>query len=132
MLFKYFGTSSDDSGSGGPLSIYYYLALFSPEVLETFGNAFLTPFVLIATGVTIAPKFKFATGIVLAFVMGVAYGWAATVIAEEISDGLYTSERWLQLAITILLCVSGVITGLFQARKAERISAIEAKVGPSF
>ena len=85
MLIQHFGTSFDTSGRGSPLSFYYYLAMLSPEVLETFGNAFFTPFVLITAGANIAPQFKFPTGIGLAVALGVVYGVAATAIAEDIS-----------------------------------------------
>lgn len=122
MLIQHFGTSSDDSGSGSPLSIYYYLAAIPPDVLEYFGRAFFAPFVLIVAGASIAPRFKFQTGIALAIAIGFLYGVAATMIASDISDGLYTPERWLHLGITILLAISGIAAGLFQANKAERPS----------
>ena len=118
MLIQHLGTSTDDSGSGSPLSTYYYLAALTPEVLEYFGNAFFTPIVFIAAGANIAPKFKFATGIGLALALGVFYGAVSTQIAEEIADGLYTPERWLRLAVTLCLWVAGVAVGLVQARNA--------------
>jgi hypothetical protein len=120
MFIQHLGTSSDDSGSGSPLSLWYYLAKIDPEELELFGNAFVTPFFLISVGARIAPKFRFLTGIALAVALGVFYGVAATSILDDISGGLYTPERWLRLAITICLQVGGVIAGLFQARKGEK------------
>lgn len=120
MLIGHLGTSSDDSGSGSPLSLWYYLAKIDPEVLELFGNAIITPIVLISVGARIAPKFKFFTGIALAVVLGVFYGVAATSVADDISDGLYTSERRLRLAITVCLQIGGVFAGLFLARKVEK------------
>jgi len=45
---------------------------------------------------------------------------AATSVADDISDGLYTSERWLRLAITVCLQIGGVFAGLFLARKVEK------------
>jgi hypothetical protein len=120
MLVQHLGTSSDDSGSGSPLSLWYYLAKIEPEALELFGNALVAPFVLISVGARIAPKFRFFTGIALAVTLGVFYGVAATYIAGDISDGLYTPERWLRLAITVCLQIGGVVTGLFQARKVEK------------
>ncbi|MBK8114664.1 MAG: hypothetical protein IPK44_09090 [Candidatus Accumulibacter sp.] len=122
MLIEHLGTSTDDSGSGSPLSLWYYLAKIDPEVLELFGNAFFAPIVLISVGARIAPKFKFFTGIALAVALGVFYGVAATSIADDISEGLYTPERWLRLAITVCLQIGGVIAGLFLARKVERKS----------
>ncbi|BBP02776.1 hypothetical protein TPL01_02080 [Sulfuriferula plumbiphila] len=126
MLIQYLGTSSDDSGSGSALSVYYYLAALPPEVLQYFGNAFFTPFVVITAGANIAPKFKFPTGIALAIALGVVYGVVATIIVGEISNGLYTPERLLRLGITVFLCVGGIAAGLFQARKAERQAITQA------
>jgi uncharacterized membrane protein len=124
LLIQHFGTSSDDSGSGSPLSLYYYLAALPPEVLEYFGRAFFAPFVLIAAGANIAPKFKFQTGIALAIAMGFLYGVGATMIADDISNGLYTPERWLRLGISVLLYIAGIAVGLFQARKLEKQTTV--------
>jgi hypothetical protein len=120
MLVGHLGTSSDDSGSGSLLSLWHYLANIDPEVLEFFGNAIFTPLVLISVGARIAPKFKFFTGIALAIALGVFYGMAATSIADDISEGLYTPERWLRLAITVCLQIGGVIIGLLVARMMEK------------
>jgi len=120
MLIQHLGTDSDDSGSGSPLSLYYYLAAIPPEVLEYFGRAFFAPFVAISSGAHIAPNYKFPTAIALAIGFGIFYGWAATMIANDISSGLYTGGRWLRLAITIFLCIAGLATGLFQARKYDK------------
>lgn len=95
-------------------------ALLSPQTLELFAHAFFTPFVLIAVGSRIAPKFKFSTGIALAVLLGVFYGWGATVVVGEIQQGLYTPTRWLRLGITVLLCIAGLRAGLLQARKVEQ------------
>lgn len=122
MLIQYFGTSTDDSGSGSPLSIYYYFAAIPPEELEYFGRAFFSPFVLIAAGANIAPKHRFPTGIALAVALGVFFGVAATIISNEISDGLYTPDRWLNLAITVSLLSMGVASGLYMAHKSEKPS----------
>jgi hypothetical protein len=122
MLIQYFGTSTDDSGSGSPFSFYYYLAAIPPDVLENFGRAFFAPFAFITAGANIAPKFKFPTGIALAVALGVIYGVGATIIADEITGGLYTPERWLRLGISLLLYIAGIAVGLFQAHKAEHQS----------
>ena len=123
MLIRHFGTSADDTGSGSPLSLYYYLAAIPPDVLENLGRAFLSPFVFIVAGGSIAPKFKFQTGIVLAIGLGFLYGVGATMIADDISNGLYTPERWLILGITTLLSIAGMAVGLFQVREVDRRSA---------
>jgi uncharacterized membrane protein len=120
MLIQHFGTSSDDSGSGTPLSLYYYFAMIPPEVLEYFGRAFFAPLIVTTVGARIAPKYKFPTAIALAIGLGVFYGWAATMIANDISSGLYTSGRWLNLVVTIFLLVAGVTVGLFQAHKYDK------------
>lgn len=95
-------------------------ALLNPQTLESLANAFFTPFIVIAVGSRIAPKFKFFTGIALAVLLGVVYGWAATVVVGEIQQGLYTPARWLRLGITVLLCIAGLAGGLLQARKVEQ------------
>lgn len=92
-------------------------AILSPQTLELFAHAFFTPFILIAVGARIAPKFKFATGIALAVLGGIFYGWIATVIVGQIQQGIYTPARWLRLGITVLLCVTGLVVGLIQAHK---------------
>ena len=93
--------------------------LLSPQTLESLANAFFTPFIFIAVGSRIAPKFKFFTGIALAILLGIVYGWVAIVIVGEIRQGLYTPARWLRLGITMLLCIGGFAVGLFHARKVE-------------
>ncbi len=120
MLIQHFGTSSDDSGSGSPFSLYYYLAAIPPEVLEYFGRAFFAPFVVTTVGALIAPNYKFPTAIALAIGFGVFYGWAGTLVANDISSGLYTRGRWLNLAGTIFLLIAGVATGLLQAHKYDK------------
>lgn len=92
-------------------------ALLSPQTLESLANAFFTPLIFIAVGSRIAPKFKFSTGIALAVLLGVFYGWLGTVVIGEIQQGLYTPSRWLRLGVTVLLCIAGLAVGLFQARK---------------
>lgn len=126
MFIGQLGTSADDSGSGSPLSLWYYLAKIDPRVLEFFDNALISPIVLISVGARIAPKFKFFTGITLAVALGVLYGVAAASIADDISEGLYTPERWLRLAITVCLQVGGVVAGLFLARKVEKSQGMAA------
>lgn len=115
MLIGYFGTEHDNN------SITYTnpIAAIPPDVLELFGNAFFTPFVIVSVGARIAPKYKFYTGIALAVLLGVVYGVFSTLVAKDISEGTYTSGRWLRLLITIVLCASGLIMGLRLARKQD-------------
>lgn len=118
MLLKYFGTEHDDSG----ITYTNPLSAIPSEVLELFGYAFFTPFIITWVGARIAPKFKFQTSIALAIVVGVVYGVAATFIADDISSGLYTAGRWLRLIITVLLCIAGLVFGLFKAHQAAEAS----------
>ena len=112
VMLQYMDTPDYDAGD--------LEALLSPQTLESLANAFFTPFIFIVAGTRIAPKFKFSTGIALAVLLGVVYGWIATVIVGEIQQGLYTPARWLRLGITVLLCIAGLAVGLLQARKVEQ------------
>ena len=94
--------------------------ILNPQTLELLMRAFLSPFILITVGAKIAPKFKFQTAIVLAIVLGVFYGVAATIVVGDIQEGLYTPMRWLNLAMTVLLCGAGMAVGLLQAHKIDR------------
>ena len=107
------------------------LALIPSEALEYFGMSFCAPFVMIAVGASIAPKFKFQTGIALAVVVGGFYGVTATRIAAEILDGLYTPGRWIQLAIAVPICVAGVACGLYRAHMLALRERASFPGGPS-
>lgn len=64
VLIQAFGRADDTTGiiiDGKKL-----LAAIPPDVLEHFGYAFFTPFVLISAAAWIAPRFKFPAGIALA------------------------------------------------------------------
>jgi hypothetical protein len=123
MLVGYLGTEHDNN------SIVYTdpIAAIPPEVLELFGNAFFTPFVIISVGARIAPRHKFHTGIALAIILGVIYGVVSTWVARDISEGVYTAGRWIRLGITILLCISGLIAGLYVARRQDPTIEIKAQ-----
>lgn len=92
----------------------------SPQSLEALALAFFTPLVFITVGSRVAPRFKFFTGIALAALLGIFYGWVATVVVEEIQQGIYTPANWLRLGVTVLLCMAGLAIGLFQAHKADQ------------
>jgi len=96
------------------------LAALEPQTLEFFVRAFIVPFVFIAAGAKIAPKLRFRVAVVLAFLLLPLYGWAATFIASDIQQGVYTPGRWVRLAFTILLCIGGVFVGLLYAKRLSR------------
>jgi hypothetical protein len=116
MLIKHSGTEVD---SDGTITYDNPISAMPDEVLEYFGNAFFTPFIIISVGAHIAPKFKVRTGIALAVLLGVVYGIVSTFVANDVSGGLYTPGRWLRLAVTVVLCIAGVVAGLFQAHRVE-------------
>ena len=121
LLVHHLGTSNDDTGTGGPLSIYYYLAQLGPEALELFGNAVMTPLVVITCASRVAPKLKFEVAIGIAILLGVFYGYTYTVIWEEIQDGRYTSVgHYIRLAVTSFLQLAGICSGLIFARRHAR------------
>lgn len=112
VMLQYMNTPDYDASDIG--------TLLNPQTLESLANAFFTPFIFIAVGSRIAPKSKFSTGIALAVLLSVVYGWLATVVVGEIQQGLYTPARWLRLGVTVLLCITGLAVGLFHARKVEQ------------
>jgi len=116
MLIQLFGRSRE----GDFISIdgKNPLAAIPPEMLERFGYALFTPFVIIIVGAKIAPKFKFPTGIALAVLWGVLFGAA---ISLAISKGQYEGWGWLRFAITCVLGIAGVGLGLFNVHKAGEI-----------
>lgn len=118
MLLQYFGTEHDNSST----TYTNPLAAIPPEVLEYFGYAFFVPFVVTWVGARIAPKFKFQTSIALAIVLGIVSGVAATFVVDDISSGLYTVGRWIRLIVTVLLCISGIVAGLFKAYQVAEAS----------
>jgi apolipoprotein N-acyltransferase len=111
-LIQLLGKSNDDSfiSIGGKLP----LAAIPPEMIERLGYAFFTPFVMIISGAYIAPKFKFQTGIALAVLWGIGFGASMVYV---ISQNQYSGRDWLVLAITCVLGVAGVCSGLFRVYK---------------
>ena len=121
LLINHLGTSNDETATGSPLSIYYYLALLGPEALELFGNALMTSLVAITCASRVAPRLKFEVAIASSILFGVFYGYIYTMIWEEIQDGRYTNVgQYIRLAVTILLQLSGICIGLILARRHAR------------
>jgi hypothetical protein len=106
-------TERDDNGN----FVLTPLALIDANALEQLATAFVTPLVVIWVGTEIAPRMRFATGIALALLLAFLYGIVGVQIAENISDGVYTPGRWVRLALTVVLCVSGIAVGLLRAYK---------------
>lgn len=94
--------------------------IISPRTLETFANAFFTPFIFIAAGSAIAPNHKYTTGILLAAFLIPLYAWVGTLILNDIHQGVYTLLRWFRLGITVLLWLTGFAFGLRQAKKSQK------------
>src|SRR5436309_2091886 len=61
MLIQLFGTANDESFIS--VDGKTWLAAIPPEVLERFGYAFFTPFIMVYCGAWVAPKFKFETSL---------------------------------------------------------------------
>jgi hypothetical protein len=87
-----------------------------PDILERFGYAFFTPFILIFVGAKIAPHFKFYTGIALAILWGVLFG-IALPLAQ--SRGLLNDYGWIRFTLTCLLGLAGAALGLYQAHRID-------------
>ncbi len=117
MLIQTFRGADDDAfitvDGKNPLA----LSAIPPDVLERFGYAFFTPFVLISAAAWIAPRFKFPAGIGLAILWGIFFGCAVTYI---MSRGQPSGWQWLHFALTCLLAVAGVVSGLFRAHKFQK------------
>ncbi|MDD4050548.1 MAG: hypothetical protein PHR28_01435 [candidate division Zixibacteria bacterium] len=112
VLLQLFGFYGDDSAvlvDGKTL-----LAAVPPEMLERFGYAFFTPFVMTIIGAKIAPNFKFQTAIALAILWALIFGGVMTFV---ITKGMIPSGGWLQLAVTCILGLSGVGFGLYKVYK---------------
>jgi hypothetical protein len=86
----------------------------SPGVLERFGYAFFTPFVMIFVGARIAPRFKLQAGIALAVLCGILFGIALSI---AYSRGMLADYGWFRLTITCVLGLSGAALGLYHANK---------------
>ena len=115
MLIINLGTHVNENGS---TVVDFSLAALPLEVLEYFANAVFTPFIVIAAGARIAPRFNFQTGIALAVLVAVFIGYSAPQIVSDISEGLYTPGRWVRLAVTIALWIAGFAWGLYSAHES--------------
>lgn len=93
--------------------------ILNPRTLESLANAFFTPFIFIAAGSAIAPRYKLPTGTFLALLLVPLYVWLATFVLSDIHQGLYTGARWFRLVVTVLLCTAGFGFGLRQAKKGQ-------------
>jgi hypothetical protein len=87
-----------------------------PEILERFGYAFFTPFVLIFVGSKITPRFQFYTSIALAVLWGILFGIGVSV---AYSRGTLEGYSWFRSVITCLLGIAGTALGLYLAYKAD-------------
>lgn len=93
------------------------LSFIPTEMLEYFANAFFNPLVLIYVGASVAPKFKFQTGIALAIFWAISLG---VVMFRVISHRVVEGWNWLHLTITFLLGIAGIGVGLYQAHKIQK------------
>lgn len=108
--------SGVERDSDGQPVLDFSLAALPLDVLEYFANAFFIPFLIIAVGARIAPRYKLQTGIVLAMLVGILICSFVPRIIEDVTEGLYTFWRWVRLAITIALWVTSIAWGLYSAR----------------
>lgn len=93
------------------------LAAIPPETLEKLGNAFFGPLVMITSGASMAPKFKFVTGISFAILWGIIFGAGMTL---AITQGQYSGSGWLRFAITCALGIAGVASGVYHVHIAQK------------
>lgn len=107
---------ANDPDSAADILANFSLGAIPVEVLEYFANALLIPFLFIAIGTRIAPRFKLQTGIALAVLVGLFIGYLLPQVVRDITDGLYTAGRWLRLGITFLLWGVSISWGLYSAR----------------
>jgi hypothetical protein len=95
---------------------YFPHHTFPIGVVELFAYALFIPFVIIAFGAKIAPRYKFQTGLTLAILFGVLIGYEiGTILVPEVNEGLYNVSRWLRFAITIVLWSISVAWGIYSA-----------------
>src|SRR5258705_3299828 len=106
-------TSGVERDSKGKPVLDLSLAALPADVVEYFANALLMPFLLIAVGARIAPRYKLQTGIVLAVLVVGFIGSLVPRIVDDITEGLYTFWRWVRLAITIALLGTSSFWGLY-------------------
>jgi hypothetical protein len=100
-----------------PVQLFVPFAQPEREMLEFFGNAFFVPMVLVTFGALIAPRFKFHTGIGVAILFLVAIGCYVLGYNQNIDMSP------VRYAITIILWVTGVTCGLYNAYNAHKKSS---------
>lgn len=108
--------SGVEGDSDGKPALDFSLAALPLDVLEYFANALFVPFLFIAIGTRIAPRYKLQTGIVLAALVGIFIGSFVPRIVDDVMEGIYTFWHWVRLAITIALWVTSIVWGLYSAR----------------
>ena len=87
------------------------------ESLERFGYALFVPGTIIATGVRIAPKFHFVTGIILTVLLVLGIGY---LFASMRSQGLEITDSTFRMILTGLLWLASVTYSLFYARQRDK------------
>lgn len=87
------------------------------ESLERFGHALFVPGTIITVGARIAPKFHFATAIVLTALF---IGLMSLLFVYLASNGMHIEDSTFRLVINILLWLVSVACGLFSAREVEQ------------
>ncbi|MGH7234000.1 MAG: hypothetical protein ACREF7_00945 [Candidatus Saccharimonadales bacterium] len=113
---------------------YFPLPTLSINVIEFYAYALFVPFIVIAVGAKIAPKYKFKIGVTLAILFGVLIGYGiGTILVPEIHEGLYNMSRWLRLGITVALWAISIAWGIHSAyiqdaqfkREAQKINVCQ-------
>ena len=114
MYIHRFGTSdpmfTDEQGRG-------LLQSMPLESLERFGDALLVAGTFIAVGAFIAPRFQFATGIVLTLVLVGLISWA---FISTGSMGMHIVDSPFRMLVTAIFWLVGVASALSYARGLEK------------
>jgi hypothetical protein len=87
------------------------------ESIERFGDALFVPGTIIAVGARIAPRFRFATAIVLTVLFA---GLMCFLFVQVTSMGMHIEDSTFRMVITILLWLVSVAFGLFHAREIDQ------------
>src|SRR3981189_2983552 len=114
MYIHHFGTPdpmiTDEQGRG-------LLQSLPLESLERFGDALFVPATIIAVGARIAPRFHFATAIVLTALFAALM---AFLFVRVTSMGMHLEDSVFRMVITVLFWIVGVGAGLFHARELDQ------------
>lgn len=87
------------------------------ESIERFGDALFVPGTIIAVGARIAPRFHFATAIVITALF---VGLMCFSLAQVTSMGMHIEDSRFRMVITILLWIVSVAFGLSHARELDQ------------